>query len=116
VIVAEVVVLAGALLILLAGVGVVRFSDVLARMHSLTKASTLGLLLVLIGAAFALNNPNDVTSLFLAAALQMLTSPVSAQLISRATYRAEGIVHRVDAVDELAAARVDLDADNGADE
>ena len=102
--IAEIVVLAGAVLILLAGIGVVRFDDVLARMHALTKASTLGVLVVLIGAAFALDNSNDYTSLGLAAALQMLTSPVAAQLIGRATYRAEGIQHRVDVVDELAAA------------
>ena len=40
----ELLLLAGAVLILLAGVGVVRFDDVLARMHALTKASTLGVL------------------------------------------------------------------------
>ena len=101
---AEAVVLVGAVFILLAALGVARFGDVLARMHALTKASTLGLLLVLIGAAVALHDPNDVTSLALAAALQVLTSPVSAQLISRAAYRA----HRpapIDVVDELADAR-----------
>ena len=84
-----------------------RFDDVLTRMHALTKASTLGLLLVLIGAAFHLDDPNDITSLALAAGLQLLTSPVSAHLIGRATYRAEGIDHRLDMVDELAASGVE---------
>ena len=87
----EAVVLLGAVLILLAAIGVVRFDDVLTRMHALTKASTLGVLLVLVGAALYLSNPNDYTSLALAAGLQLLTSPVSAHLIGRATYRAEGI-------------------------
>ena len=60
-----------------------------------------------------LSNPNDVTSLALAAGLQLLTSPVSAHLIGRATYRAEGIDHRLDAVDELAASGVDRADDGG---
>ena len=108
--IAEAMVLAGAVLILLAAVGVVRFDDVLTRMHALTKASTLGLLLVLIGAAIYLRDPNDYTSLALAAGLQLLTSPVSAHLISHAVYRAEGIDHRVDVVDELA----EVDGDRAA--
>ena len=102
--IAQVMVLAGSVLILLAAVGVVRFDDVLTRMHALTKASTLGLLLVLIGAAIYLRDPNDYTSLALAAGLQLLTSPVSAHLIGHAVYRAEGIDHRVDVIDELAVA------------
>jgi multicomponent Na+:H+ antiporter subunit G len=92
----------GCLLTLLAAVGVVRFPDVLARMHALTKASTLGLVLVVVGGAVTLHHPNDVTSLLLAGALQVLTLPVAANMMSRATYRAEGIRHEVDVVDELA--------------
>ncbi len=85
----EVLALAGATLTLLAAVGVLRFRGVLARMHALTKASTLGVVLVLLGGAVTLDHPNDVTSLLLAAALQVLTMPVGANLLSRATYRAE---------------------------
>lgn len=101
----EVVALGGAILTLLAAVGVIRFPDVLARMHALTKASTLGFVLVAVGAAMGLRNANDATSALLAAGLQILTLPVAANLISRSTYLAEGIGHRVDAVDELAEAR-----------
>jgi multicomponent Na+:H+ antiporter subunit G len=111
----EAVVLLGAVLILLAAIGVVRFDDVLTRMHALTKASTLGVLLVLVGAALYLRNPNDYTSLALAAGLQLLTSPVSAHLIGRATYRAGGIGHRLDVVDELAASGVDRAGDGDGD-
>lgn len=99
----RILVLAGALLTLLGAVGMVRFRDVFARMHALTKASTAGILLVLVGAAISLSHPNDVTSLVLAAVLQLLTSPVAANMVSRATYRAEGIPFEVHTVDELAA-------------
>ena len=47
--VGKVMVLIGSLLTLLAAIGMVRFTDVFARMHSLAKASTAGVLLVLIG-------------------------------------------------------------------
>jgi len=94
--------LVGSVLTVLAALGVVRFPDVLARMHALTKASTVGLVLVLVGGAITLDHPNDVTSLLLAGALQVLTLPVAATLMARATYRAEGIRHEVDTVDELA--------------
>ena len=100
--IAEVLILFGAVLTLLSAAGVVRFGDVLARMHALTKASTLGVLLALFGAAIALSHPNDVTSLLLAAALQLLTSPVAANLLGRATYLAQGIGTPVDATDERA--------------
>lgn len=101
-IVAEVLMLAGAALILLAAVGVIRFRDVLARMHALSKASSLGFILVLLGATIGLDDLNDVTFVLLAGVLQVITSPVGANLISRAAYRAEGIPHRLDQADELA--------------
>jgi multicomponent Na+:H+ antiporter subunit G len=94
--------LAGSVLTLLAALGAVRFGDALARMHALTKATTLGLVLVLLGGAVTLDSLNDVTSLLLAAVLQVLTMPVGANLMSRATYRARGIPSTVDTVDELA--------------
>jgi multicomponent Na+:H+ antiporter subunit G len=90
------------LLTLLAAVGVVRFTDALSRMHALTKASTVGLVLVLLGGALTVDNANDKTSLLLAGALQLLTMPVGANLMSRATYRARGIPSTVDTIDELA--------------
>jgi multicomponent Na+:H+ antiporter subunit G len=98
----EALVLLGAIFTLLAAIGMVRFNDVFARMHSLSKASTLGVLLALTGAAISLTNPNDITSLALAAVLQLVTSPVGANMISRATYLAEGIPLEIDAVDERA--------------
>jgi multicomponent Na+:H+ antiporter subunit G len=82
----ELLALVGSLLILLSAVGVVRFDDVLARMHALAKASTLGVLLMLAGAAVALHDLNDITSVLLAALCQLLTSPPASNMLSRATY------------------------------
>jgi multicomponent Na+:H+ antiporter subunit G len=96
----ELLMLVGALLLLLAAVGVVRFDDVLARMHALAKGSTLGIVVMLAGAAVALSDPNDITSLVLAAVLQVLASPPASNLLSRATYMADHIPQRIDVVDE----------------
>jgi multicomponent Na+:H+ antiporter subunit G len=94
--------LLGSALTLLAALGVVRFPDVLVRLHALSKASTAGLVLVVLGGAVTLDHPNDITSLLLAGALQILTMPIGANLMSRATYGARGIESHVDTVDELA--------------
>lgn len=102
-IVAEAIMVFGAFLIFVSAVGVIRFRDVLARMHALSKASTFGFVLVMVGSTIGLSKANDITYVILAALLQVLTSPVSANLMSRATYRADGIHHHVDDADELAA-------------
>ena len=86
----EVIALAGAVLVLLAAIGVVRFPDVLTRMQSLTKASTVGVALVAAGSVFVLPTWNDDTSAVAAALMQVLTLPIGASLLARATYRASG--------------------------
>ena len=101
----ETLVLVGAILTLLSAIGVLRFPDVLSRMHALTKASTVGFAFMAVGAATGLDTANDVTSALLAVGIQLLTLPVAANLIARSTYGAEGIPNRMDAVDELADAR-----------
>jgi multicomponent Na+:H+ antiporter subunit G len=100
-VIGEAVILLGCVLTLLAGIGVLRFRDVFERMHALTKASSAGLILVLVGAALLLPSINDVTTLALAAFLQVLTLPVAANLIASATYRAKNVALRIDTVDEL---------------
>jgi multicomponent Na+:H+ antiporter subunit G len=87
--VAEVLLVLGCALILVAAIGVTRFQDALARMHALTKATMLGLVLVLLGATIGIDDVNAATFAGLTVALQVLTTPVSSNLIARATYRAE---------------------------
>jgi multicomponent Na+:H+ antiporter subunit G len=99
-VIGELAMLVGSLLVLLAAIGVIRFRDVLERMHALAKASTLGVLLLLLGAAIILHDANDVTSLVLAAVLQTLASPPASNMLSRATYLAEDIPSRLDVIDE----------------
>ncbi len=96
----ELFALVGAALVLLAAIGVVRFGDALARLHALAKASTLGVLLILAGAAVNLRDLNDITSVALAGVLHLLASPAASNMVSRATYLTQGLP--AGAIDERA--------------
>jgi multicomponent Na+:H+ antiporter subunit G len=87
-VIGELLALIGAILVLVSAIGVVRFTDVLARMHALATASTLAILLVLAGAAVNLRDVNDITSVLLAAVVYLLASPPASNMVSRATYLA----------------------------
>jgi multicomponent Na+:H+ antiporter subunit G len=100
-VIGRILVLVGSMLTLIAAFGMVRLRDVFTRMHALSKASTLGVIVVLVGAAITVDHPNDVTSLVIAGVLQLLTGPVASNMVSRATYRAEGIPSEVDVIDQL---------------
>ena len=93
--------LAGAFLCLTAGLGLVRFPDVLSRMHAGTKPQVLGVLLVMVGAAIRLHGWSATWMLLLVAAFQMLTAPVSAHMISRVAYRRRHIRRDLLLVDEM---------------
>jgi multicomponent Na+:H+ antiporter subunit G len=95
-------ILAGCSFALLAGVGLQRFDDVFARMHAATKAITLGLLLVVAGAAFTMGDVGDVAKLGLVAVLQFVTAPVAAHMVGRAAYRSGTELSPKTVVDELA--------------
>jgi multicomponent Na+:H+ antiporter subunit G len=97
-----VLLVSGCLLALLAGVGLVRFPDVFARMHAATKPATLGLVLVAFGAVLRVDHASDVTKLLLVVALQFLTAPVGAHLVGRAAYWAGGALDPSTDPDDLA--------------
>jgi multicomponent Na+:H+ antiporter subunit G len=77
----------GALFALIAAIGVVRFPDVLTRMHAATKPQTLGMLLILSGLALRIENPQDLTLLVIVMVFQLVTAPVSAHMVGRAAFR-----------------------------
>jgi multicomponent Na+:H+ antiporter subunit G len=95
--------LGGSFLAFAAGVGVLRFPDLLARMHAATKPQTLGLVLVLAGLALRIRSTPAVWALVLVAIFQMVTAPVAAHLIGRAGYRTGKVSSDALIVDELTA-------------
>jgi multicomponent Na+:H+ antiporter subunit G len=81
--------LTGSLFSLLAAVGVLRMPDVFTRMQASTKASTLGLGCLLLGAAVQLGDFGSFVRVASIGAFVLLTTPVAAHVIARASYVAE---------------------------
>ncbi|MBY5162639.1 monovalent cation/H(+) antiporter subunit G [Salsipaludibacter albus] len=91
----------GCVLAVVATIGLQRFPDVFARMHAATKPATLGLALVLLGAALVVPDPGSRAKLVLVVILQTLTAPVGSHLVGRAAYRAGTELSEQTLVDEL---------------
>lgn len=98
---AGVCLVAGALLSLAAGIGVLRLPSTLDRVHALTKPQVLGVLLILLGVALRLRSPVELGIILLVGLFQLATAPVTAQLISRAAYRSGKVDRGLLDTDEL---------------
>ena len=85
---AAVLLVLGALLTLTAAIGILRFPDVLTRMHSATKPQVLGLLLVLMGLGLRLHDLRSLGLLALVALFQLVTTPIGSHMVGRAAFRA----------------------------
>jgi multicomponent Na+:H+ antiporter subunit G len=83
----------GAVMCFAAGVGLLRFPDVLSRLHAATKPQVLGLLAIT--ADVAVSTPT-VGILF-----QSLTAPISAHMVARAAYRTHHVRHDLLIRDDL---------------
>jgi multicomponent Na+:H+ antiporter subunit G len=93
--------LIGALLAMIAAIGVLRLPDVLSRMHAATKPQVLGLMLVLIGLGLRLRDPSIIGALFLIGLFQMMTSPIANHMVARASIRAGQVREDLLVVDDL---------------
>lgn len=78
--------LGGSAFALLAAVGLLRMPDVFTRMQASTKASTLGLTCLLIGAALQMGDLGSFIRVASIGAFIFLTTPVSGLVIARASY------------------------------
>lgn len=76
----------GAVFVLLASIGLVRMPDTYLRISVTTKAATLGIGLILISAAFYFNEASVTTRVLAIILFIILTAPVGAHLIGRASY------------------------------
>lgn len=101
-----VLILVGALLCLLAAIGLLRFRDVPSRLHAATKPQVLGLLLICLAIALSQRSIGGILlGLVLVAPIvlmQFATAPLSAHMVGRQAYRNGSIEQRNLVVDELA--------------
>jgi len=99
---AGVFVVLGALLSLVAGVGVLRFPDALSRLHAGTKPQVLGLFFIVAAIALSARTWSALLLLVPVVVFQLLTAPVAAHMIGRAGYRTKNLRGDLLIVDELA--------------
>jgi len=93
--------LAGCLLSLLAALGMVRFPDLLSRMHAATKPQVLGLVLVLAALALRLRDGTTLGLLLLVVLFQFATAPIASHMAGRAAFRAGQVDQELLVADEL---------------
>ncbi len=78
--------LSGAVFMLLAGAGILRMPDLFLRISATSKAGTLGVGLILLGAAIHFNEFGIYTRAIAIIVFMLLTAPVAAHMIGRAAY------------------------------
>jgi len=93
--------LIGSIFCLVAALGIVRLPDALTRMHAATKAGTLGAGLMIIAEAFFYRQVGVSLRAATVIALLLLTAPVAAHLIGRASYRSGVALSDRTWIDEL---------------
>ncbi|WP_045732485.1 monovalent cation/H(+) antiporter subunit G [Pseudarthrobacter chlorophenolicus] len=91
----------GAIMSLGAAVGLLRFPDLLSRMHAATKPQVLGLFLLLASIGLQMRTWWVWPVLVVAWIFQLLTVPVSAHMVGRAGYRTKHLHRELLTSDEL---------------
>jgi multicomponent Na+:H+ antiporter subunit G len=82
--------LLGALVVLVAAAGLVRLPDALSRQHAATKAGTLGVALVALGAGLWAGEWAWTWRLAAIGGLLLLTLPIASHVLARAALREQG--------------------------
>jgi len=100
-IISGIVILTGAFFILISAIGLIRMPDLFTRMSATTKASTLGVGLVLLGTALFWQDIGISARAIIIITFLFLTAPVAAHIIGRAAYFDKVSLWKNTKVDEL---------------
>jgi multicomponent Na+:H+ antiporter subunit G len=92
----------GAFFSFAAGLGLLRFPDLLSRLHSASKPQVLGLASVLLAVVLQYPIWGIITSAVLVMLFQMMTIPASTHMVGRAAYRTKHLKRSALYKDELA--------------
>ena len=93
--------LAGVVFLFAAALGVLRFKDVLQRMHAATKAGTIGAGLVILGSLVGASDLETIIIGLLAIIFLLFTAPVAGHLLGRAAYVSGAPLQGFDQKDKL---------------
>lgn len=77
----------GTFMTLVAAIGLLRFPDLLSRLHATSKPQSLGLAFMMIGLSISLRSPAIAWTATLILLLQIVTAPIGAHMAGRAGYR-----------------------------
>ena len=80
----------GAFFILVSAIGLIRFPDLYTRMHATTKATSFGLLLLIIGTAIFFNTGAVWLKAFLIIIFIYLTAPLASHSIAQSNKKKNG--------------------------
>jgi len=83
-VISGVLLISGALLALVASIGLHRLPDTLARMHAATKPATLGVASCAIGAIIQIDDLSTITKIVVVVVLQLVAAPIGAHVLGRA--------------------------------
>ena len=84
-------ILVSAFLSMAAGIGIVRFPDVLTRLHAATKPQVLGLAAVVVAIIVQVPTWGVLTTAVLVMTFQLLTQPMTAHMLGLAAYRTDHV-------------------------
>ncbi|MEY1637954.1 monovalent cation/H(+) antiporter subunit G [Tenuifilum osseticum] len=93
----------GSLFMLIASIGILKLPDFYTRMSAITKASTLGLGLVLLGISIHFDQIGVFAKSFIIITFLLLTNPIGAHAIARAAYKQKIKYSDSTIIDELQA-------------
>lgn len=100
-------VMVGAIFMLIGALGIVRFPDVLSRMHAAGMATTIGISAILLGAGFFFLDEFLFYRMLVLILLLFATSPISTTALTRAVYNNEPRLRRQLKHDEMAVTHVE---------
>ena len=91
----------GSAFTLIAALGLIRLPDVYTRMHAASKAGTLGSGVVLIALGLESGDPGTLSRALAGVAFFVLTAPISAHLLAKASYAVGYRLSDLSVVDEM---------------
>lgn len=84
--IAAIFLILGSLFMMVAAIGVVKFDDVYMRMHAITKAASLGAILMLTSVSLLFTGWLVLLEAFLVVLFIILTTPLATQMISKSSH------------------------------
>jgi multicomponent Na+:H+ antiporter subunit G len=99
--VVAVMIIIGSAFNLIAALGLIRLPDVYTRMHAASKAGTVGSGVVLIALGIESGDPGTRTRALAGVAFFLLTAPIAAHLLAKASYTVGYRLSDLSVVDEM---------------